>query len=31
LHGRRLGPRVDGSDRADFFADSGGARYHRLC
>ena len=24
LHGRRLGPLVDGSDRADFFADSGG-------
>ena len=24
LHGRRLGPLVEGSDRADFFADSGG-------
>jgi hypothetical protein len=24
LHGRRLGPQVDGSNRADFFADTGG-------
>ena len=24
LHGRRLGPQVDGSNQADFFADTGG-------
>ena len=24
LHGRRLGPQVDGANRADFFADTGG-------
>jgi hypothetical protein len=31
LHGRRLGPLVDGSDRADNFADSGGGDFQGRC